>query len=89
LKGGKDVKQPFFTRLLSFGANTFLLRKNNNSRPGNVFFIRQRDRSAINYLIKIAMSGMMSSVGIKNNRKMIRQYKHELEKRKLPAIELN
>jgi len=89
LKGGKDGKQTFFTRLLNFAANTFIIRRNNSSRTGNVFFIRQRDKSAINYLIKIAISGMASSVGAKNNKKMIRKYKRELERRQLPPIDLD
>ena len=55
---------------------------------GRVFFIRQRDKSAINYLIKIAMSGMASSVGIKSNKKMMRKYRKELEQRNLPLIDL-
>lgn len=89
LKNGKEGKQGFFTRFKSFLANTLVIRSNNHSRTGNVFFIRQRDRSAINYLIKIAFSGMASSVGAKNNRKMIRRYKEELEKRHLPPIDLD
>lgn len=89
LKNGKEGKQGFFTRFRSFLANTFIIRSNNHSRTGNVFFIRQRDRSAINYLIKITFSGMASSVGAKNNRKMIRRYKDELEKRHLPPINLD
>lgn len=88
LKNGTDSGKTFFTRLANFIANTFIIRKNNHSRTGNVFFIRQRDRSAINYLIKIAISGMASSVGAKNNRRMLRRYQHELEKRKLPPIEM-
>lgn len=87
LKNGKEEKRTFFTRLISFVANSFVIKKNNRSRTGNVFFIRQRDRSAINYLIKIALSGMASSVGAKSNKKMIRRYKNELEKRGLPPID--
>lgn len=87
LKDGKEEKKTFFTKLISFVANSFVIKKNNRSRIGNVFFIRQRDRSAINYLIKIAMSGMASSVGARSNKKMIRKYKKELEKRSLPPID--
>jgi len=70
------------------GLANLIIKNKNTSRTGNVFFIRKRDRSAINYLIKIAMSGMMSSVGVKSNKKMIRKYKKELEKRNLPPIDL-
>lgn len=87
LKDGDENKKTFMTKLVSFLANTFVIRSNNRSRIGNVFFIRNRDRSAINYLIKIAFSGMTSSAGAKSNKKMMRRYKKELEKRSLPPID--
>lgn len=68
LKEGGENKKKFLSRL----ANTIVKNKN-ESRTGQVFFIRQRDRSAINYLIKIAMSGIKSSIGVQNNKKRIRQ----------------
>lgn len=86
LKDGDENKKTFMTKLVSFLANTFVIKTNNKSRIGNVFFLRNRDRSAINYLIKIAISGMTSSVGAKSNKKMMRRYKKELEKRNLPPI---
>jgi hypothetical protein len=87
LKNGNETNKPFLTGLVNFLANNFIVKKNNKSRTGNVFFIRNRDKSAINYLIKIAISGMASSTGVKSNKKMIRQYKNELEKRNLPTID--
>lgn len=89
LKKGAVDKKTLLTRLMNFAANSFVIRKNNKNRTGNVFFIRDRNRSAINYLIKIAISGMSSSAGIKSNKKIIKQYKKELEKRGLPPIELD
>ncbi len=89
LKTGKDEKQVFLTRLISFAANSFVIRNRNQSRTGHVFFIRQRDRSAINYLLRIALSGMSSSVGVKNNKKMIRRYRHEWQKKGLPPVEFD
>ncbi len=59
----------------SFIANTFFIKKNNTSRTGQVFFVRLRDRSAINYYIKIIGSGVASSLGVKNNKKQLRKYK--------------
>ena len=87
LKNGKDEKQPFMTRLLNYVANNFIIRKNNSSRTGWVFALRARDRSAINYLLRIALSGMSSSTGYKSNKKMYRRYQHELEKKGLPSID--
>lgn len=89
LKNGDEKKKTFLTGLISFLANSFVVKKNNSSRIGQVFFIRDRNRSAINYLIKIAMSGMSSSVGAKSNKKMMRKYKKELEKRNLPPIDFD
>jgi len=89
LKNGDESKKNFLTGLISFLANSFVVKKKNTSRTGNVFFIRNRDRSAINYLIKIAMSGMASSAGVKKNKKMMRLYKRELEKRNLPPIDFD
>lgn len=86
LKTGRDEKQVFFTRLTSFAINSFVIRDQNKTRTGSVFFIRQRDRSAINYLLRIALSGMSSSVGVKNNKKMIRRYRHELQEKSLPPV---
>jgi hypothetical protein len=84
LKSGKDEKQRFSTRVLNFLANSFVIRKNNSSRTGHVFALRLRDRSAINYLLRIAMSGMSSSAGVNKNKKLYRRYLHELEKKGLP-----
>ena len=86
LKNGVDGKRTFLNRISTFIANSFFVRTNNKSRTGTVFFIRNRDRSSINYLIKITMNGIYSSIGVKSNKKMIRHYKKELEKRNLPPI---
>lgn len=83
LKNGDITKKSFLTGILNL-----VVKNKNTSRTGTVFFIRKRDRSAINYLIKIALSGMASSVGVKSNKKMLRKYREELEKRKLPPIDL-
>ncbi len=84
LKNGDTASRSILT-----GLANLLIKNNNSSRTGTVFFIRKRDRSAINYLIKIAMSGISSSVGIKGNKKMIRKYKKELEQRNLPPIDFD
>jgi hypothetical protein len=89
LKNGDETKKSFINGVISFLANSFVVKNKNSSRTGTVFFIRNRDRSAINYLIKIAMSGMASSAGVKKNKKMLRRYKKELEKRNLPPIDFD
>ena len=84
LKNGDSTSKSFLTVLLNL-----IIKNKNTSRTGNVFYIRDRDKSAINYLIKIAMSGMASSIGVKSNRKMMRRYRKELEKRNLPPIDFD
>ncbi|MCR6719217.1 MAG: DUF748 domain-containing protein [Chitinophagaceae bacterium] len=56
------------TRLINFFANTII--KNQNKGKGNTVYVeRLRDRSAINYLVKITLSGVMTNVGIKSRPK--------------------
>ena len=81
-KNGDTTKKSLLTVLINL-----VVKNKNTSRTGTVFFIRKRDRSAINYLIKIALSGMTSSIGVKSNKSMLRKYKKELERRSLPPID--
>lgn len=58
--------------LLSFIANSFVKNKNTDKK-GTVFFNRLRDRSAINYLVKITLSGVSSSIGIKKTDRLAKK----------------
>ena len=87
VKGGDSSKTGLGGRITSFLANTFLIRKNNKGRTGIVYFERATDRSFFNYLVKMTFSGMATSIGIKKNKKYLRQYKKELKKRNLPEVE--
>ena len=60
-----------------------------SSRTGVVYFPRIREKSIFNFLIKTTMSGVASSVGAKNNKKYLKQYRREREKYNLPPIEIN
>jgi hypothetical protein len=60
--------------LFSFLANT-LVKNKNSSRKGTVFFERIRERSSLHYLVKITLSGILHSIGIKNNQKQVKRYK--------------
>ncbi|MEO5564653.1 MAG: hypothetical protein ABIR18_14500 [Chitinophagaceae bacterium] len=81
-------KRTLLTGLTTFLANT-LIKNENKHRTGTIFFVRIRDRSAINYLVKIALSGMTSSMGIKRNKKLVKKYEKEIKARKLPPIVLD
>jgi hypothetical protein len=83
LKNGSPKK----AGLISFLLNTLLIKNANTKRTSSVFFIRNRERSSLNYLIKILMSGVNSTVGAKSNRKILRKYKKELRQRNLPPVD--
>ncbi|MES1220012.1 MAG: hypothetical protein ABUT20_31205, partial [Bacteroidota bacterium] len=87
LNNGTEIKKGFLTGLKTFVANSFVIRNKNSSRKGRVFFLRNKERSSINYIVKIAMSGVASSVGAKSNRKILRRYKKELKLRNLPPYD--
>jgi hypothetical protein len=80
-------KKSFFSGLLNFIANTFVIKNKNVHRTGHVFFIRNRERSSLNYLIKILLSGIGSTVSSKSDKKILRQYKKELRQRNLPPLD--
>jgi hypothetical protein len=67
-------------------ANAFVIRKNNNGKTGIVYFERLRDRSFFNYIVKMTFSGMASSIGVKKNKKYLKQYERQLDIKNLPPI---
>ena len=89
LKNGKEDKKSFLQGLITFLANSFVIKNENTKRVGVVYFPRIRDRSFINYYIKIAMSGVASSVGAKKNKRLMRRYNKQLKIRQLPAIDFD
>ena len=88
-KGDETRKGGLLNNLLTYVANNLFLKKNNSSRKGMVYFPRNREKSIFNFLIKTTMSGVASSVGAKNNKKYLKQYRKDIKKYNLPPIELN
>jgi hypothetical protein len=80
-------KKRLLTNLLNFLANTFVVKNKNTNRTGKVFFVRDRERSSINYLVKMVLSGVNSNIGVRKTRKLVRQYKKELRQRNLPPFD--
>ncbi len=72
-------------KLTSFMAN--LLIRNRNGKKGMVYQERIRNKSTFNYWGKISLSGLMTNLGIKPDRKYIRKYKKQAKRLELP-IEL-
>jgi len=89
LKNGKEDKKRFLQGLITFIANSFIIKNENKKRVGVVYFPRVRDRSFINYYIKIVMSGVASSVGAKKNKRLMKRYNKQLKTRQLPTIDLD
>ena len=87
VKPGEPDKSTFKNKLISFLANTFIIKKNNKGRTGLVYFERLRDRSFFNYIVKMTFSGMATSVGVKKNKKYRKQYERELQESNLPPID--
>ena len=82
-----EIKKGFLAGLKTFVANSFIIKNRNLKRTGRVFFLRNRERSVLNYIVKIPMSGIASSVGAKSNRKILHKYKKELRLRNLPPFD--
>jgi hypothetical protein len=89
LKNGKEEKKRFLQGLMTFIANSFVIKNENKKRVGVVYFPRLRDRSFINYYIKIATSGIASSVGAKKNKRLMKKYNRQLKVRQLPPIDFD
>lgn len=87
VKDGDPTRSSFTDKVASFLANAFVIRTNNNGKPGIVYFERLRDRSFFNYIIKMTFSGMATSIGVRNNKKYIRSYARALRQRALPPID--
>ncbi len=79
----EEKKRSFMRGIITVFANS-LVKNNNTKRTGTVFFERLRDRSAINYLVKITLSGVSSSIGIKKSDKLARKNKNHLINRQIP-----
>ncbi|MEM8895708.1 MAG: hypothetical protein AAGC88_14090, partial [Bacteroidota bacterium] len=65
----------------SFFANTFVINRNNPRllfvRDGNIFFERNKNRSIFNYLTKSVLSGVVSSIGARSNKRDIKRKNKE------------
>lgn len=69
----------------TFFANTFIVNKKNPHflfvREGDIFFERLEERSIINYWARALLSGVVTSIGARNNKKEIRQLNQETKDR--------
>lgn len=88
VKDGLSDESTFFQHVFGFLANTFVIKRNNTKRIGVIFSTHIPEQSFVNYIVQTSLSGIMSTIGIKRNRKYIKQYKQELKSGKRPVIVL-
>lgn len=72
MKNGKLVSPGFFNFLGNF------IIHNKNKDYSLVYFRRWKDRSAVNYLLKITLNGVLNSIGLKKNKAEIRKNRKEI-----------
>jgi hypothetical protein len=78
-------KRTVFTKALSWVANTFL-RTNNVKKTGTVFTERTREKSFVNYWVKIILSGAMTNTRIRKNSKQEKRYQKALKRIQVPEL---
>jgi hypothetical protein len=76
-----ELPQGIGNAMGSFFANTFIINTNNPRllifRKGDIFFERDKSKSIFNYWSKSFLSGVVSSIGAKNNKKKIKKMQEE------------
>jgi hypothetical protein len=85
LNKNDQTRKTLVTKAISFAAN-LLVRRNNLKTTGSVFTERNRERSFINYWIKIVLSGSLTNAGIRSNSKQEKKYRKALKKDNVPEI---
>ena len=60
---------------VNFIANSFVIKTNNRKRS-TIFFVRDQEKFVFSYWIKMIFSGILTSAGIKSNRKYYKQYRN-------------
>lgn len=82
VKKASDKKKK--TGFLNFIVNSFFVR-NKSRKTATVFYERDDQRSAINYLVRMLMSGITNAVGAKNHKKAMKPYEGEIRNIQLPG----
>lgn len=75
-------KQSFGSSLKTFAVNLFL--PNKRKKTSVIFFERDRERFIFNYWIKTHAAGLLSTVGLKKNRKQLKKFQNHPNQFTLP-----
>jgi hypothetical protein len=86
LDKGEERKKTLKAKLISFLANSLILKHNNRKSFGEVYVERLRERSVFNYWVKMILSGVVSSTGVKSNNKQSKKYRKSIRKLMVPEI---
>jgi hypothetical protein len=79
VKNGDADKATFLQNVASFIANTFIINSNNSKRKGVIFYKHIPTQSVVNYIVRITMAGITSSLGINKTAKLMKQYRKDLK----------
>jgi len=82
VKKGGD-KKPLLSGIKNFFVNS-LIKNESNEKGSRIFIRRQRDRSPINYLVKITLNGITNTITGKKSKKAFRKNKQEIAAKPLP-----
>ena len=88
IKNGDPDQSTFTQKLVSFIANTFVIKNNNTRRKGMIYSQRKYGQSFVNYVVETTLSGILTSVGVKKNRKYKKLYKQQVKESLLPPDNL-
>jgi hypothetical protein len=80
-------RKKFGLSLMNFLANRIVLHRQ-NTKESLVFFERDREKFVFNYWVKTSLSGLLSSIGIKGNKKYYKKYRQVQNTYSLPALPL-
>ena len=58
--------------------------RTNNSKEGNIYEERLRNKSIFNYWAKISLKGLLTSLGVVSNKKQLKKYNRSLKEKNLP-----
>jgi hypothetical protein len=82
----KGEKEYFLSKFFNLLINTFV-HSSDNSGKNIIFQERLRNKSIFNYWSKIAINGLLSSLGVKRDKKKVRQYNKAIRQGDVPAVD--
>jgi hypothetical protein len=82
----KGEKEYFLSKFFNLLINTFV-HSSDKSGKNIIFQERLRNKSIFNYWSKIAINGLLSSLGVKRDKKKVRKYNKAIRQGDVPAVD--